>query len=104
MEEVRVTLAVAQVLGEFIQDASRPRYGYDLMQATGFPSGKLYPILQRLARAGVLVVEQDRAQPVAPGRPARRMYRLTTDGAVLAQRELGKLQRQFIPRPALGGI
>ena len=48
MSDVRVTVAVARVLREFVADASEPRYGYELMQLTGFPSGKLYPILARL--------------------------------------------------------
>jgi len=34
---VRVTVATARVLRAFLADASRPRYGYELMQETGFP-------------------------------------------------------------------
>ena len=51
-EDFRITVAVARVLREFLVDVAKPRYGYDLMQSTGFPSGKLYPILARLQHAG----------------------------------------------------
>jgi hypothetical protein len=43
-----MTLAVAAVLRVFLDDPDAPRYGYELMRRTGFPSGKLYPILARL--------------------------------------------------------
>jgi PadR family transcriptional regulator, regulatory protein PadR len=51
---ISVTVATARVLRAFLADASRPRYGYDLMRETGYASGKLYPILARLTRAGWL--------------------------------------------------
>jgi PadR family transcriptional regulator len=61
MSDVRVTVAVARVLREFVADASEPRYGYELMQLTGFPSGKLYPILTRLQQAGWVSREREDA-------------------------------------------
>jgi PadR family transcriptional regulator, regulatory protein PadR len=67
--EVRMTIAVATVLRIFLNDVSEPRYGYELMRLTGFPSGKLYPILARLQRAGWLIREQEQIDPGAPGRP-----------------------------------
>jgi PadR family transcriptional regulator PadR len=41
MPEVQITIAVARVLREFLSEPSADRYGYDLMRATSFPSGKL---------------------------------------------------------------
>jgi DNA-binding IclR family transcriptional regulator len=73
MTEVRITVAVARVLREFLLDPSQPRYGYELMQLTGYPSGKLYPLLTRLQRAGWLI-RVSRAIEICPGavvRPAR---------------------------------
>jgi hypothetical protein len=54
MPEVQVTVAVARVLREFLSEPSADRYGYELMRATSFPSGKLYPILTKLVRIGWL--------------------------------------------------
>ena len=69
MADVRMTIAVARVLREFLADVGEPRYGYELMQSTEFPSGKLYPILARLQHAGWLCREREaliRPMSVAP--------------------------------------
>lgn len=97
MEDLRLTLAVAEVLGAFLDDVDRPRYGYDLMAQTGFPSGKLYPVLARLQRAGWLSREPERIDPVVAGRPARVLYRLTPDGQERARLELTALGDRLAP-------
>ncbi len=97
MGEVRVTFAVARVLRVFLDDISEPRYGYELMRLTGFPSGKLYPILARLQRAGWLIREQEDIDPAAAGRPARRLYRLSSTGIQTARHELAALAQQLQP-------
>jgi PadR family transcriptional regulator, regulatory protein PadR len=97
MTEVRMTVAVARVLREFLADPSEPRYGYELMQLTGFPSGKLYPLLARLQRAGWLTRERENADPAQAGRPARWMYRLSASGAESAHHELAVLNEQLEP-------
>jgi DNA-binding PadR family transcriptional regulator len=95
MSEVRVTLAVARVLRAFLDDVSKPRYGYDLMRETGFPSGKLYPILARLQRAGWLVREREDIDPSAERRPARTLYRMSPTGVAAARQELAALAAEF---------
>jgi DNA-binding PadR family transcriptional regulator len=97
--DVRITLAVARVLREFLTNASQPRHGYDLMQATGYPSGKLYPILGRLTGAGWLTRNPEEIDPSQAGRPARYLYRLTEDGAVRARQEIAVLTAQFSASP-----
>jgi PadR family transcriptional regulator PadR len=101
MQEVRMTLAVLHVLRQFLEDMSRPRYGYDLMQSTGYPSGKLYPILARLQHAGWLTRTAESVDPGEAGRPARYTYVLTGDGAVRARLELAENSAQLAPPPAL---
>jgi PadR family transcriptional regulator, regulatory protein PadR len=100
MGGLRVTVAVAAVLRIFLDDTARPRYGYELMQLTGFPSGKLYPVLARLEGAGWLMKEREPVDPSVAGRPVRRIYRLTRDGEQAARSELSLLQQQLLP----GGI
>ena len=100
MSDVRVTVAVARVLREFVTDASEPRYGYELMQSTGFPSGKLYPILARLQHAGWISREREHIDTAQAGRPARYFYRLTPRGAEAAWSELTVLTEQITPAPA----
>jgi len=97
MPEMRMTLTVARVLREFLTDPLQPRYGYDLMHATGFPSGKLYPVLGKLVKAGWLLREEEQIDPAREGRPARRIYRLSENGIECARNELAVLSQQITP-------
>ncbi|GAA2006072.1 PadR family transcriptional regulator [Catenulispora subtropica] len=99
MRDVRVTLAVATLLRIFLEDPVEPRYGYDLMRLTGYPSGKLYPLLARLESAGWLHKEIERVDPSVAGRPARRHYRLSGEGLVAARRALAAVNEQVRLRP-----
>jgi hypothetical protein len=89
---VRVTIAVAKVLSALSADLDGQRYGLDLMAATGLPSGTLYPILHRLREAGWVDAAWEAIDPVAEGRPARRYYRLTADGAERARVALAEVR------------
>ncbi len=101
--EVRITTAVARVLRQFLDEPDAPRYGFDLMRATGLASGTLYVLLGRLQRAGWLVSVKEEIDPVSAGRPARQLYRLTEDGAARARVELAALSEQLRP-PALAKL
>lgn len=92
-----MTVAVAQLLREFLADPAEPRYGYELIQLTGFPSGKLYPLLARLHRAGLLIREWEEMDAHQAGRPARCTYRLNPDAAESVHRELAELSDQLRP-------
>jgi DNA-binding PadR family transcriptional regulator len=97
---MRVTVGVAVVLRIFLDDVAQPRYGYEIMQRTGFASGKLYPILARLEASGWLEGEFEAGDPVSLGRPQRRWYRLTEDGVAAARHELARLHAQLSPAAA----
>jgi PadR family transcriptional regulator PadR len=100
MAQVRMTLAVATVLRVFIDDVATPRYGYELMRLTGFPSGKLYPILARLEAAGWLVKETEEIDPAEAGRPARRLYRLEAGCIPIVRTELAAISERVRPNSA----
>jgi PadR family transcriptional regulator PadR len=95
--ELRVTLPMAKVLRAFLDDPSAARYGFDLMQATGLPSGTLYPILARLERAGWIRGRSEAIDPAVAGRPARRFYELSDEGLRAATRELAALAAALVP-------
>ena len=60
------------------------RYGFDIIDATGLPSGTVYPALRRLEAAGCLRSEwEDRENAEEEGRPPRCYYRLTPAGRAL---------------------
>lgn len=90
-----MTTSVLKVMAALLVDPATERYGLQLMQATGLPSGTLYPILVRLERAGWVESRWEQLDPVAEGRPARRYYRLTTDGAAHARREIALVHQQL---------
>jgi DNA-binding PadR family transcriptional regulator len=62
------------------------RHGFDILDATGLPSGTVYPILRRLEQDGlarsrweaVRIAQQEQ-------RPPRRYYTLTAAGQALVQ-------------------
>ena len=77
---------------------TRPRHGmagYELMKAARLPSGTLYPMLARLQEEGVVESGWDEQSPDARGRPPRKYYRLTAQGARVARLELA--QASFAP-------
>jgi PadR family transcriptional regulator len=56
-------------------------YGFDIIDATGLPSGTVYPALSRLERDGLLKSAwEDEQTAHDEGRPARRYYRVTAPG------------------------
>jgi PadR family transcriptional regulator, regulatory protein PadR len=99
-----MTTAAARVLRVFLDDPAAPRYGFELMQHTRFPSGTLYPILARLERAGWITGQQETADASAEGRPVRRLYYLTSGGAQAARVELAELSAQLRPPPVRGSL
>jgi DNA-binding PadR family transcriptional regulator len=72
------------------------RYGFDIIDRTGLPSGTVYPALSRFERDGYVRSAWEDAEAAHDDkRPPRRYYRLTPQGrrvldAALAQlREIG---------------
>lgn len=57
------------------------QHGFDIMDATGLPSGTVYPILRRLDREGLLESNwEEHAQAQREQRPPRRYYAITVAG------------------------
>ncbi|WP_250002562.1 PadR family transcriptional regulator [Actinoplanes sp. M2I2] len=95
MGEPRITASVLKVLAGLLAEPGAQRYGLELMQVTGLPSGTLYPILARLERTGWVESRWEQIDPAAEGRPSRRYYVLTADGAVAARREVALMRQQM---------
>jgi PadR family transcriptional regulator, regulatory protein PadR len=99
-----MTAPVLKVIAALLADPDGEHYGLELIQETGLPSGTLYPILLRLDRAGWVTSRWEQLDPVSEGRPNRRYYRLTAQGAAAARAELEAMQarmtKAFKTRPA----
>jgi PadR family transcriptional regulator PadR len=99
---VRLTYPTTLVLEAL---AHGHHHGFDVMDATGLPSGTVYPILRRLDAEGYVRSRWER-EGVArrEQRPARRYYELTSAGVAVARearakyRALDAVARS--PRPA----
>lgn len=87
---VKLTRPLERVLRVLIADPAAPHYGYDLMRAARLPSGTLYPMLARLQQQGLVESEWEPQHHGAGGRPPRKYYRLTGEGARVARLELAK--------------
>lgn len=65
-------------------------YGLEVCGVTGLPSGTVHPILARFEALGWLESFWEQVDPREQGRPRRRYYRLTADGAALASDALAR--------------
>jgi DNA-binding PadR family transcriptional regulator len=71
---------------------SRQRYGFQIMAATGYPSGTIYPVLRRLEKAGLIRSQWEKASVArAEQRPTRKYYEVTGDG----EQSLADAEKRF---------
>ena len=83
-------------------------YGLQICRAAELPSGTIHPILARLEGIDWLESRWEEADPRHEGRPRRRYYRLTPDGAERARLALAQAHTKVSaitalrPRPAGG--
>ena len=97
-----MTIPTQLVLRALLADPSRELYGVEIGDAAGLPSGTVHPILARLEAAGWIESRWEDVDPSVAGRPARRYYRVTTDGAVQARDALARAYRG--PRASAVGL
>jgi DNA-binding PadR family transcriptional regulator len=94
-----MTLQTQLVLRVMLEEPDRQRYGLELSDALGLPSGTIYPILARLEQVGwVDSVWEDEDVHQRYSRPRRRLYRITSDGASRARAALQRTQRRSAGR------
>ena len=104
----RMTLPTQLVLRAMLEEPTRPKYGLQICEASGLATGTIHPILARFEKLGWLESQWEEADPHQQGRPRRRYYRLTEDGAERARIALAQARTQvgaltvLRPRPAGG--
>jgi PadR family transcriptional regulator PadR len=80
----RMTLQTQIVLRQALVEPNREWYGLEMVQATGLPTGTVYPIITRLEQAHWIVSRWETPAEQAEygqARPRRRYYQLTEEGA-----------------------
>jgi PadR family transcriptional regulator PadR len=107
MKYPRMTEPTQRVLRELLADPAAEMYGLEICKAVDLAPGSVHPILYRFQQIGWLESRFEAIDPSEEGRPRRRYYRLTPDGAELARDALArarKPQRQEGRlRPGLAG-
>lgn len=76
-------------------------HGFDIMDATGLPSGTVYPILRRLDREGLLTSAWENAATAQrEQRPPRRYYEITLAGTEMLAHAVDRFRtlEQAVPR------
>src|SRR5690349_6483250 len=80
-----MTIPSQLVLRALLVDPTREMYGVEIGDAAELPSGTIHPILARLEGAGWLESRWEQIDVREAGRPARRYYRLTSQGVTSAR-------------------
>lgn len=105
----RLTQATQLVLRELLKEPASELYSLQVSEATGLPSGTLHPIFMRLLQHEIVEAVWEDPNETQPGRPRRRYYRLTTNGAERVRLALAEAHatstpaRRLRPSPA-GGL
>jgi PadR family transcriptional regulator PadR len=77
-------------------------HGFDIMDATGLPSGTVYPILRRLDREGLVQSAWEKqATAQRQQRPPRRYYDITPPGTDMLALSLDRFRAldHAVPKP-----
>ncbi|WP_019010879.1 PadR family transcriptional regulator [Deinococcus aquatilis] len=88
MGDLRISLHVLRVLQVLYQRLDDPHYGLELQRALNISNGALYPILDKLERAGYVKSQLEDLDEVAAGRRKRRYFQLTATGIPFAEEHL----------------
>lgn len=97
----RMTLPTQLVLRAMLAEPTEEMYGLQIGQVAELPSGTIHPILARLEACGWLESRWEDADPVKEGRPRRRYYRLSAEGAEHARTALARVRT---PRALAGRL
>lgn len=88
-----MTLATELVMRALLENPADERYGLEISQRAGLPGGTIYPILARYEQLGWLESRWENLDPHQEGRPRRRYYRLSRDGAEKVREALAAVER-----------
>ena len=101
---LRMTTPTQLVLRALLEDLQATHYGLQLCARTRLLSGTVYPILMRLEQVGWVTSSwEDPDEHAESGRPRRRYYRITEDGAEQARIALARVDQGRTSRAA-GGL
>ena len=95
---LRMTIPTQLVLEALLADPAQELYGVEIGDRAALRSGTVHPILARLEGVGWLESRWEDIDPRTEGRPPRRYYRLTAEGAPAARDALARAHRPSLVR------
>lgn len=95
-----MTVQTLAILKAMLDDPYTEWYGLELARVAGLRTGTIYPSLARLEQAGWLSSSWEDVDPSVEGRPRRRIYRLTGEGADQARAVVDEHLIRFGVKPA----
>src|SRR5690349_6842340 len=104
MGALRMTTPRLLVLRALLDDPGRERYGLELAGESGLEPGTIYPILVAFEGTGWLTSREEELDVHVAGRPRRRYYRLTAEGATAARDAVQSARQRRAQRPARDGL
>jgi len=81
----RITQQTRRILAAMLTQPDHEWWGTEIAPRTNLKSGTLYPALIRMERFGWLASRWEEIDASQAGRPRRRLYRLTGEGALVAR-------------------
>jgi PadR family transcriptional regulator PadR len=81
----RMTIPIQLVLRTLLAEPTKEMYGLQICEQAGLPSGTIHPILARLEGLGWLESRWEDVSPQEEGRPRRRYYYWSKNGAEQAR-------------------
>ena len=102
VREPKMTGATKAVLRAFLEDPAKELYGLEVCNIIGLAPGSVQPILIRFEGIKWLESYWEILDPSEAGRPRRRYYRLTREGAELARNALVRAEQRAAKRHQLG--
>lgn len=94
---IRNTPQLRAVLRVMLEAPETPCYGYELVRRTGYQSGTVNVLLERLAKEGLVSQAWEQIDPSVVGRPLRRYSRLTVEGVAVARAKLDEWEGKRRP-------
>jgi PadR family transcriptional regulator len=97
MVGVRVTTAVARVCAVLLTEPDRRWYGLEIGRRLELSSGLIYPLIDRMVKAGVLEAEPE-PRDQWTGRVQRRLIWLTPAGKQWAEQVTSRMASELRPQ------
>jgi len=91
---LRLGLNGLRLLAVLLAAPASPGYAFDLAKRSQVNVGSVYSTLYHLEQAGLVSSHLEEIDPVVAGRPPRRYYLLTVEGAERGRAELTRLREQ----------